>query len=132
MEAQPRSQHPRVMFRTPKEQEEEKEEKEQEERERPPQRRLGRLTIRYDRRDLQRRLDVEQWAESQLQLLFDCDQEEEQLQIDIDELLDLSDSDQRSRLNMLLQQRGKPAEDFINGLLIRIKGLRKMSPQHRK
>ncbi|KAL7388985.1 hypothetical protein ABVT39_024455 [Epinephelus coioides] len=111
--AQLSSQHPRVMFRTPEEEEEE-----QEEIERPPAHRLGRLTIKYDRRELQRRLDIEQWMETELQLLFDCDQEEEEvpeLHIDIDELLDVSDSDQRSRLN-----------DFINDLLIRIRGLRRM------
>ncbi|KAL7388984.1 hypothetical protein ABVT39_024455 [Epinephelus coioides] len=83
--AQLSSQHPRVMFRTPEEEEEE-----QEEIERPPAHRLGRLTIKYDRRELQRRLDIEQWMETELQLLFDCDQ------------------------------------DFINDLLIRIRGLRRM------
>ncbi|XP_049446824.1 protein phosphatase 1 regulatory subunit 14C-like isoform X2 [Epinephelus fuscoguttatus] len=111
--AQLSSQHPQVMFRTPEEEEEE-----QEEIERPPPHRLGRLTIKYDRRELQRRLDIEQWIETELQLLFNCDQEEEEvpeLHIDIDELLDVSDSDQRSRLN-----------DFINDLLIRIRGLRRM------
>ncbi|XP_033505091.1 protein phosphatase 1 regulatory subunit 14B-like [Epinephelus lanceolatus] len=118
------SQHPRVMFRTPEEEEEEQEEIEQ-----PPPHRLGRLTIKYDRRELQRRLDIEQWMETELQLLFDCDQEEEEvpeLHIDIDELLDVSDSDQRSRLNTLLKQCEKPTEDFINDLLIRIRGLRRM------
>uniref|UniRef100_A0A8B9GNF9 Uncharacterized protein n=1 Tax=Astyanax mexicanus TaxID=7994 RepID=A0A8B9GNF9_ASTMX len=42
-----------------------------------------------------------------------------ELEIDIDELLELSDEEQRSRLHVSL--------DFINGLLYRMKGLRKMS-----
>ncbi|MED6280114.1 hypothetical protein CHARACLAT_007583 [Characodon lateralis] len=56
-------------------------------------------------------------------------QEEEipELEIDIDELLELPDEGQRTRLEELLQECGKPKEEFINGLLYRIKGLRKMS-----
>ncbi|TNM95573.1 protein phosphatase 1 regulatory subunit 14B isoform X2 [Takifugu flavidus] len=50
-----------------------------------------------------------------------------ELEIDIDELLELTDEGQRSRLQELLQECGKPKEDFINGLLYRMKGLRKMS-----
>ncbi|XP_050927594.1 protein phosphatase 1 regulatory subunit 14B isoform X1 [Lates calcarifer] len=93
MADQTSSQQPRVMFRTPEEEEEEQ---------RPPHRPLGRLTTKYDRRDLQRRLDIEQWMETQLQLLFDCQQEDQvpELQIDVDELQELSDSEQRSRLNV--------------------------------
>ncbi|XP_018542322.1 protein phosphatase 1 regulatory subunit 14B isoform X2 [Lates calcarifer] len=119
MADQTSSQQPRVMFRTPEEEEEEQ---------RPPHRPLGRLTTKYDRRDLQRRLDIEQWMETQLQLLFDCQQEDQvpELQIDVDELQELSDSEQRSRLNRLLQDCGKPTEDFINSLLYQIRGLNKL------
>uniref|UniRef100_A0AAZ3PVR2 Protein phosphatase 1 regulatory subunit 14B n=1 Tax=Oncorhynchus tshawytscha TaxID=74940 RepID=A0AAZ3PVR2_ONCTS len=85
--------------------------------EEPPHRKLGKLTVKYNRKDLQRRLDIEEWIDDQLHLLFDCEEEEmPELEIDIDELLELSDMEQRSRL-----------QDFINGLLYRIKGLRKMS-----
>uniref|UniRef100_A0A673LQG8 Uncharacterized protein n=1 Tax=Sinocyclocheilus rhinocerous TaxID=307959 RepID=A0A673LQG8_9TELE len=54
------------------------------------------------------------------------------LEIDIDELLELTDEEQRSRLHELLQECGKPKEDFINGLLYRMKGLRKMSGSLKK
>uniref|UniRef100_A0A8C4ZD70 Protein phosphatase 1 regulatory inhibitor subunit 14D n=2 Tax=Gadus morhua TaxID=8049 RepID=A0A8C4ZD70_GADMO len=90
--------------------------------------RLGKLTVKYNRKDLQRRLDIEEWIDGQLHLLFDCEAEEiPELEIDIDELLDLSEEGQRSRLQELLQECGKPKEEFINGLLYRMKGLRKMS-----
>uniref|UniRef100_A0A4W5PYY2 Protein phosphatase 1 regulatory inhibitor subunit 14D n=1 Tax=Hucho hucho TaxID=62062 RepID=A0A4W5PYY2_9TELE len=96
--------------------------------EEPPHRKLGKLTVKYNRKDLQKRLDIEEWIDNQLHLLFDCEEEEmPELEIDIDELLELSDVEQRSRLQELLQECGKPKEDFINGLLYRIKGLRKMS-----
>lgn len=104
-----------------------------EEKEEPTQRKLGKLTVKYNRKDLQRRLDIEEWIDDQLHLLFDCEEEEiPELEIDIDELLELSDEGQRTRLQELLQECGKPKEDFINELLYRIKGLRKMSGHLKK
>ncbi|XP_038823847.1 protein phosphatase 1 regulatory subunit 14B-like [Salvelinus namaycush] len=97
-------------------------------KEEPTHRKLGKLTVKYNRKDLQRRLDIEEWIDNQLHLLFDYEKEEiTELEIDIDELLELSDTEQRSRLHELLQECEKPKEDFINGLLYRMKGLRKMS-----
>lgn len=54
--------HPRVMFQTPGREEDDE----------PPQHRLGKLTLKYNRKDLQRRLDIEEWIDGQLHLLFDC------------------------------------------------------------
>ncbi|CAL8272227.1 unnamed protein product [Merluccius merluccius] len=106
----------RVMFQTADKAEE------------PPSRKLGKLTVKYNRKDLRRRLDIEEWIDGQLHLLFDCEEEEmPELEIDIDELLMLPDEGQRSRLQELLQECGKPKEEFVNGLLYRMKGLRKMS-----
>ncbi|XP_061896535.1 protein phosphatase 1 regulatory subunit 14B isoform X2 [Entelurus aequoreus] len=83
----------------------------------PGHRKLGKLTVKYNRKDLQRRLNIEEWIDEQLHLLFDCEEEDiPELEIDIDELLELSDEGQRLRL-----------QDFVNELLYRIKGLRKMS-----
>uniref|UniRef100_A0A672I425 Zgc:162989 n=2 Tax=Salarias fasciatus TaxID=181472 RepID=A0A672I425_SALFA len=111
----------RVMFQTPDKADE------------PGPRKLGKLTVKYNRKDLQRRLDIEEWIDEQLHLLFDCEEEEiPELEIDIDELLELPDEGQRTRLHELLQECGKPKEDFINGLLYRIKGLRKLSGPSKK
>uniref|UniRef100_A0A3P8RLP2 Protein phosphatase 1 regulatory inhibitor subunit 14D n=1 Tax=Amphiprion percula TaxID=161767 RepID=A0A3P8RLP2_AMPPE len=79
--------------------------------EEPAHRKLGKLTVKYNRKDLQRRLDIEEWIDGQLHLLFDCEEEEiPELEIDIDELLELSDEGQRTRLLELLQECGKPKE----------------------
>ncbi|XP_051578936.1 protein phosphatase 1 regulatory subunit 14B-like isoform X1 [Myxocyprinus asiaticus] len=87
----------RVMFQTKEEE--------------PAQRKLGKLTVKYNRKDLQRRLDIEEWIDGQLHLLYDCEEEEiPELEIDIDELLELTDTEQRSRLQELLQECGKPKE----------------------
>ncbi|XP_048856582.1 protein phosphatase 1 regulatory subunit 14B-like [Brienomyrus brachyistius] len=113
------SSQPRVMFHT---QEKEKEDEE------CPRCTLVKLTVKYNRKDLQKRLDIEEWIEGQLHLLYDCEDDDiPQLEIDIDELLELPDTEQRSRLQELLQECAKPKEEFINGLLYRMKGLRKMS-----
>ncbi|XP_061552074.1 protein phosphatase 1 regulatory subunit 14B isoform X2 [Phycodurus eques] len=99
----------------------------------PGHRKLGKLTVKYNRKDLQRRLDIEEWIDEQLHLLFDCEEEDiPELEIDIDELLELSDEGQRIRLQELLRECRKPIEDFVNALLYRIKGLRKMSGPSKK
>ncbi|KAK0132305.1 Protein phosphatase 1 regulatory subunit 14B [Merluccius polli] len=51
----------RVMFQTADKAEE------------PPSRKLGKLTVKYNRKDLRRRLDIEEWIDGQLHLLFDCE-----------------------------------------------------------
>ncbi|XP_067847356.1 protein phosphatase 1 regulatory subunit 14C isoform X2 [Heptranchias perlo] len=97
------------------------------------QRKLGKFTVRYDRKDLQRRLDIEEWLDFQLHQLYGCEEEEiPELEIDIDELLEISDEDQRSKLQEMLHECCKPTDDFINELLIRIKGLRKMTVSQKK
>ncbi|KAM9571095.1 uncharacterized protein ACWYII_046473 [Salvelinus alpinus] len=40
-------------------------------KEEPTHRKLGKLTVKYNRKDLQRRLDIEEWIDNQLHLLFD-------------------------------------------------------------
>lgn len=41
--------------------------------EEPAHRKLGKLTVKYNRKDLQKRLDIEEWIDGQLHLLFDCE-----------------------------------------------------------
>lgn len=52
---------PRVTFQTPEKHGEES-----------SHRKLGKLTIKYNRKDLQRWLDLEEWINSQLQQLYQC------------------------------------------------------------
>uniref|UniRef100_A0A8C4N6N3 Protein phosphatase 1 regulatory inhibitor subunit 14D n=1 Tax=Eptatretus burgeri TaxID=7764 RepID=A0A8C4N6N3_EPTBU len=88
----------------------------------PALRRPGKVTVRYNRRELQRRLDLEEWIDESLHELFACDEEEmPELEIDIDELLDLNNDEQRK----------EALREFMSELLERIKGMRKLS-HHRK
>ncbi|XP_064421297.1 protein phosphatase 1 regulatory subunit 14B [Latimeria chalumnae] len=112
----------RVVFHTPEKAEEE-----------PPLRKPGKLTVKYNRKDLQRRLDLEEWIDEQLHQLYDCQADEvPELEINIDSLLELPAEDQRSKLQGILQECCKPPDGFINELLARIKGVRKMSVSQRK
>ncbi|XP_043930129.1 protein phosphatase 1 regulatory subunit 14D [Protopterus annectens] len=121
MESKP-STRPRVVIQAPEKPDEENSHK-----------RLGKLTVKYNRKDLQRRLDLEEWIEGQLIILYDCEEEDvPELEIDIDELQDLSDEEQRSKLEEILQESCNPKEEFINELINRLKGLRKTASLQRK
>lgn len=55
------SAQPRVYFQTPPGTEEEVPQKQ------------GRVTVKYDRKELRRRLNLEEWIVSQLMTLYDCE-----------------------------------------------------------
>ncbi|KAF5908931.1 protein phosphatase 1 regulatory subunit 14B-like, partial [Clarias magur] len=92
------SAQPRVYFQTPPGTEEEVPQKQ------------GRVTVKYDRKELRRRLNLEEWIVSQLMTLYDCEEDEvPELEIDVDELLDLpSDVERAIRVKMLLVDCYKP------------------------
>ncbi|KAF6079067.1 protein phosphatase 1 regulatory inhibitor subunit 14A [Phyllostomus discolor] len=63
------------------------------------QKRHARVTVKYDRRELQRRLDVEKWIDGRLEELY--------------------------RGRELLKSCTNPTEDFIQELLVKLRGLHK-------
>ncbi|KAJ3606396.1 hypothetical protein NHX12_025917, partial [Muraenolepis orangiensis] len=84
----------------------------------PVQRRQGKVTVKYDRKELRKRLVLEEWIIEQLSELYDCEhqlsggepslvsvtvscgvfQEEEmpEVEIDIDDLLEVTSEDERA------------------------------------
>ncbi|XP_016048607.1 protein phosphatase 1 regulatory subunit 14A isoform X2 [Erinaceus europaeus] len=68
------------------------------------QKRHARVTVKYDRRELQRRLDVEKWIDGRLEELYQG--------------------------RGLLKSCMNPTEDFIQELLVKLQGLHKQ-PGHR-
>ncbi|KAM4013036.1 protein phosphatase 1 regulatory subunit 14D [Anomaloglossus baeobatrachus] len=96
----------------------------------------GKLTVKYNRKELQRRIKLEEWIDTQIQELY---QSQEELRdeaaepdIDIDDLLDLSFEEKKSRLQDILQECTRPTEEFTLELLERLKGLRKLSDLQHK
>eukprot|EP00062_Callorhinchus_milii_P009699 gi/632953784/ref/XP_007892612.1/ PREDICTED: protein phosphatase 1 regulatory subunit 14C [Callorhinchus milii] len=100
----------------------------------PGQRRQGKVTVKYDRKELRKRLNLEEWIIQQLHHLYDCDEEEmPELEIDIDDLLDVSrDEDRALKLQESLVDCYKPTEVFVKELLDRIRGMRKLSAPQKK
>ncbi|KAG5285071.1 hypothetical protein AALO_G00033770 [Alosa alosa] len=94
----------------------------------------GRVTVKYDRKELRKRLNLEEWIVGQLTQLYDCEEEEvPELEIDVDELLDLpSDVDRARKVKGLLADCFKPTDDFVAALLERVRGMQKLSTPQKK
>ncbi|KAJ7307410.1 hypothetical protein JRQ81_009427 [Phrynocephalus forsythii] len=104
------------------------------EEEEGPVRRQGRVTVKYDRKELRKRLHLEEWILEQLTVLYDCQEEEiPELEIDVDELLDMdSDASRSARVKELLVDCYKPTEVFVADLLDKIRGMQKLSTPQKK
>ncbi|NXG22359.1 PP14C phosphatase, partial [Grallaria varia] len=94
----------------------------------------GKVTVKYDRKELRKRLVLEEWIVEQLGQLYGCEEEEmPEVEIDIDDLLDAANEEERAlKLQETLVDCYKPTEEFIKELLTRIRGMRKLSPPQKK
>ncbi|KAM5165869.1 protein phosphatase 1 regulatory subunit 14C [Callospermophilus lateralis] len=94
----------------------------------------GKVTVKYDRKELRKRLVLEEWIVEQLGQLYGCEEEEmPDVEIDIDDLLDADSEEERAlKLQEALVDCYKPTEEFIKELLSRIRGMRKLSPPQKK
>ncbi|NXU53240.1 PP14C phosphatase, partial [Turnix velox] len=94
----------------------------------------GKVTVKYDRKELRKRLVLEEWIVEQLGQLYGCEEEEmPDVEIDIDDLLDAANEEERAlKLQETLVDCYKPTEEFIKELLSRIRGMRKLSPPQKK
>ncbi|XP_029861885.1 protein phosphatase 1 regulatory subunit 14A-like isoform X2 [Aquila chrysaetos chrysaetos] len=79
------------------------------------QRRPARVTVKYNRRELQRRLDTEQWIDGRLEELYRGREGEMPDEVNIDDLLELETDEERAQ----------KLQDFIRELLTQLKGLPK-------
>lgn len=97
-------------------------------------RRGGKVTVRYDRRELRKRLHLEEWILAQLTALYDCREEEiPELEIDVDELLEMDNDGARSaRVQEILVDCYKPTEAFVCDLLDKIRGMQKLNTPQKK
>ncbi|XP_029965574.1 protein phosphatase 1 regulatory subunit 14C [Salarias fasciatus] len=100
----------------------------------PVQKKQGKVTVKYDRKELRKRLVLEEWIIEQLSELYDCEEEEmPEVEIDIDDLLEVNSDDERAiKLQESLIDCYKPTEDFVRELLGRIRGMRKLSAPTKK
>nr|1J2N_A Chain A, 17-kDa PKC-potentiated inhibitory protein of PP1 [Sus scrofa] len=90
------------------------------------QKRHARVDVKYDRRELQRRLDVEKWIDGRLEELYRGREADMPDEVNIDELLELESEEERSRkIQGLLKSCTNPTENFVQELLVKLRGLHK-------
>ncbi|CAL8398563.1 unnamed protein product [Boreogadus saida] len=92
------------------------------------QKRQARVTVKYNRKELQRRLDVEKWIDESMDKLYlgkEVDMPEE---VNIDELIVLPNDEERvKKLQDLLQNCTNNTKDFIQELVSKLEGLLKQN-----
>ncbi|XP_006831824.1 PREDICTED: protein phosphatase 1 regulatory subunit 14D [Chrysochloris asiatica] len=93
----------------------------------PRSRRPSRLTVKYDRGQLQRWLEMEQWVDAQVHELYQDQPAPSQPEIDLEALMDVPTEEQKTHLEVILQNCLRPTESFISELLSQLKNLRRLS-----
>uniref|UniRef100_G3UM52 Protein phosphatase 1 regulatory subunit 14 n=1 Tax=Loxodonta africana TaxID=9785 RepID=G3UM52_LOXAF len=94
------------------------------------QKRHARVTVKYDRRELQRRLDVEKWIDGRLEELYRGREAEMPDEVNIDELLELESEEERSRKVRHFLSTPPCPQDFVQELLGKLRGLHKQPGHH--
>ncbi|TSN39343.1 Protein phosphatase 1 regulatory subunit 14A [Bagarius yarrelli] len=95
------------------------------------QKRQARVTVKYNRKELQRRLDVEKWIDTGLDELYLGREEHMPEEVNIDELLDLqSDEERTKRIQDILHSCNTNTEVFIKELILKLHGLQKQEDLH--
>ncbi|XP_010892136.1 protein phosphatase 1, regulatory (inhibitor) subunit 14Ab [Esox lucius] len=95
------------------------------------QKRQARVTVKYNRKELQRRLDVEKWIDCGLDELYLGREEEMPEEVNIDELLDLKTDEERThQLQEILHTCNNNTEVFIKELVLKLQGLQKQEDLH--
>ncbi|CAL8266995.1 unnamed protein product [Merluccius merluccius] len=90
------------------------------------QKRHARVTVKYNRRELQRRLDVEKWIDEAMGTLYLGQEDDIPDEVNIDDLIDLPNDEERvKKLQELLQNCTNKTEDFIQELVGKLEGLHK-------
>ncbi|XP_062981589.1 protein phosphatase 1 regulatory subunit 14A-like [Elgaria multicarinata webbii] len=89
------------------------------------QRRQARVTVKYDRRELQRRLDTEKWIDGCLEELYRGREADMPDEVNIDDLLEMATDEERAtKLQGLLELCHHNTEGFIQELPGKLRGLR--------
>ncbi|XP_069021221.1 protein phosphatase 1, regulatory (inhibitor) subunit 14Aa [Embiotoca jacksoni] len=93
--------------------------------------RHARVTVKYNRKELQRRLDLEKWIDESLDRLYSGQEGDMPEEVNIDDLIDLPNDEQRvQKLQELLQKCSKSTETFIKELVAKLEGVQKQDELH--
>ncbi|MEQ2190727.1 Protein phosphatase 1 regulatory subunit 14A [Xenoophorus captivus] len=88
--------------------------------------RHARVTVKYNRKELQRRLDVEKWIDESLDRLYRGQESDMPEEVNIDDLIDLRTDEERiQKLKELLHNCSNNTETFIKELVEKLVGVHK-------
>lgn len=88
--------------------------------------RKARVTVKYNRKELQKRLDVEKWIDECLDQLYSGKEDDMPDEVNIDDLIDLPNDEERViKLKELLHKCSSNTEAFIKELVAKLEGLHK-------
>ncbi|KAM8742449.1 protein phosphatase 1, regulatory (inhibitor) subunit 14Aa [Acanthopagrus latus] len=88
--------------------------------------RHARVTVKYNRKELQKRLDVEKWIDESLDRLYSGQEGDMPEEVNIDDLIDLpADEERVKKLQELLQKCRNNTETFIRELVAKLEGVHK-------
>ncbi|KAM9348949.1 protein phosphatase 1, regulatory (inhibitor) subunit 14Aa [Symphorus nematophorus] len=86
----------------------------------------SRVTVKYNRKELQKRLDVEKWIDESLDRLYAGQEADMPEEVNIDDLIDLPNDEERvKKLQELLQKCSKDTKAFIRELVMKLEGVQK-------
>ncbi|XP_031727405.1 protein phosphatase 1, regulatory (inhibitor) subunit 14Aa isoform X1 [Anarrhichthys ocellatus] len=92
----------------------------------PIPKRHARVTVKYNRKELQRRLDLEKWIDESLVRLYSGQEGDMPDEVNIDDLIDLPNDEERvKRLQELLRRCSSNTETFIRELVAKLEGVHK-------
>ncbi|XP_071762292.1 protein phosphatase 1, regulatory (inhibitor) subunit 14Aa [Centroberyx gerrardi] len=95
------------------------------------QKRQARVTVKYNRKELQRRLDVEKWIDESLDRLYSGKEDDMPDEVNIDDLIDLPNDEERvKKLQELLRKCSNNTEAFIRELVGKLEGVHKEDALH--
>lgn len=88
--------------------------------------RHARVTVKYNRKELQRRLDVEKWIDESLDQLYSGQESDMPEEVNIDELIDMANDEERvKKLQEILQKCNRNTESFVRELVVKLDGMHK-------
>ncbi|KAM8899873.1 protein phosphatase 1, regulatory (inhibitor) subunit 14Aa [Spinachia spinachia] len=92
----------------------------------PIPKRHARVTVKYNRKELQRRLDLEKWIDESLDRLYSGQEGDMPDEINIDDLIDLPHDEERvKKLQELLRGSLSETETFTRELVAKLEGVHK-------
>jgi hypothetical protein len=78
-------------------------------------------TQKYDRKEIQKRLDIENWMDDELKRLYRDEAGDKYPQLDVDDVLKIDEDLRRQKLVDFLKGAEESTEDFITELLEKLK-----------